>query len=374
MIYEDLMNKDIFIFGGGQCGKALYYALQKFEISPNEIIDNNPDKWGKLFEQHILISGPSKLSLIDKKDSIIIIAVGRSSYVNVLEQLEASIKNAEIINYQVVMNFLAKKYYATKPNEWRIDYKNSIEKWLHSCQREISSQLKSIEIISKEIPQRDERIQRLDNFLKEDDIFMDIGCGATLKYTNCINGKGIRYLPIDALAPVYLYGQMKCNVTMPNRIQFAFAEHLTCFYKEDFADIINFDNSLDHCINPLRCLIECFRVLKIGGCLSLEHNAVEGKIGAGTGLHQWDFFMTENEEFVIANNENKININKFFGEAADISTYETYSDRYHAINVCVNLIKKKELPDVLISKYDADIDCGIIISSLFNKFVSNMTD
>lgn len=130
-------------------------------------------------------------------------------------------------------------------------------------------------------------------------------------------------------------------------------------------DFVVFDNSLDHTINPLRCLIEAFCITAMDGVLSLRHVAVESKMGTAEGLHQWDFLLTDEGEFVIANQTNFMNISKLFSPYAEIEAYEEYSDVYHSTVIVVNIQKKKELDDTLLEKYDSKEDEGILLHVLF---------
>lgn len=100
---------------------------------------------------------------------------------------------------------------------------------------------------------------------RNDDIILDVGCGPLPKFGNMMNGKEIKYVPVDPLAYQYQKIIHKNGIKLPVEPSFAIMEALTNFYNKNSADYVIVNNALDHSIDIMRAFIECLQVVKIGG-------------------------------------------------------------------------------------------------------------
>lgn len=367
--FTELLDKQLIVVGAGECGKILCMAMSRCGIEVSEIYDNDVNKQDEILLGRG-VKNPYELINIKNKKALIILAVGRQHIEELYKQIREIVNSVEIISWYYILNVLAKRVYSTREEKWEIDYEVKFDEWLIKCQSEIKSHFHSMKNKSYLYFEKQNVCKRLDNYvMKNGDMVLDLGSGSALKYGDIINGKRICYVPIDPLAFAYKYGYTKYNLKNPHDIKFAFGEHLSLFFNENISDFVVADNSLDHAINPLRCIIECLRVVKIGGIVSLRHAAVEGRLGYGTGLHQWDMFISESNEFVIGDTLNKINVTNLLKSYVEFDVYEEYDDTFKGPMVIVNMVKKQQISKEILDQYDNSEGEQIVIARLFLAFI-----
>jgi len=82
-------------------------------------------------------------------------------------------------------------------------------------------------------------------------------------------------------------------------------------YPDNFFDIAHCRNALDHSLNPVREIMEMYRVVKPGGYIYLRHFVNAGESLGYSGLHFWNINLDENGNFIIWNKEKYFNINNY---------------------------------------------------------------
>lgn len=371
------MHQDkIVLYGAGKVMNQVKNILENEEIVPKAIFDKNPKLWGTYVMfggSQIEIRSLAEITLYDKSDTTIVITVGRNAYHEVHLELSRHIKYAKLVYCRSMIYEIAKERYQYRKTNWIIDYESAVEQWLSLLNCELNHHERTISLYKDNDSsdwKREKTIPRLQNYqLKENAVLLDIGAGSVLKYDSVINGKKIKYIPVDVLKDGYDYLREVYNFKVPYVTQFAFGEHLRCFFEGGGVDFVIFDNSLDHTINPVRCLIEAFCITAIDGVLSLRHAGVESMMGNAEGLHQWDFLVTDKGEFVIADRTNFMNISELFSPYAEIETKEQYSDDYCTTVITVNIKKRKELDTDILEKYDSRKDEGILLHVLFKTIL-----
>lgn len=364
------MEKELVMFGAGENGLALLQCIEKAGGNyPKACFDNDSLKWGKTIGTiNLIIQNPQSLHEYDRDDCLFVVSIGCIVRDEVVRQLESVLQHAEIINSHTYIASIAKTYYHGDI-KWERNYRERIKNWLRNYKNEWEWHEKKIagfHDVDSTVWNRESQIARLEKYkIKANDRVIDVGCGPTLKYESTINGVNVNYIPVDPLGMAYNQFAEKYNFKMPVKIGFAFGEHLVSFFGKEFADYILYDNSMDHAIDPLRCILESIRVLKKGGVLSLRHNEVEAQLNTAEGLHQWDFLMNTEGDFVIANENNYVNISKLLSPFCKVDTYEEEFIEIHQNLVIVNIEKREEVPETIIEKYDADVDNGVLIQELF---------
>jgi len=180
-----------------------------------------------------------------------------------------------------------------------------------------------------------DRIKKEIEKLKNNKIrLLDLGCGPFPKSGIHHQNYIIERTLVDSLADEYhlmldenavnTYGQkiIPCNV-----------EEIETQLNPSFFDIIYSKNVLDHTYNPIKAISSLINLLCKNGVIVLEHYIKEGEYTNYFGLHQWDFFI-DNEDFYISNQTNDIkqNVNALFSKTQIESFYEG--------NKIINIIRK----------------------------------
>lgn len=233
-----MIENKIVLYGAGKVMNQTKKVLESVNVIPEAIFDKNPQLWGNKVtccNLQVEIKSPKEIKEYDKNNITIVITVGRGLYNEVNSELSRCIKNAKLVYHQIVIYEIAKKYYKFRKTNWLIDYESAVEQWLSLLPDEMyhhklaMSEYKNVDSSnwnrSKEIP-------RLSNYrVKENMFLLDIGSGSLLKYDSVINGKKIKYIPVDVLKDGYDYLRNTYNFKVPYATHFAFGEHLRCFFQ-----------------------------------------------------------------------------------------------------------------------------------------------
>lgn len=155
-----------------------------------------------------------------------------------------------------------------------------------------------------------------------DDVILDVGAGPLTQVGYKWKGKPIKVVAVDPLAEAY--NSIPLPVERPVTTQFGFGESLSDLFPKNTFDITHARNSLDHSIDPLKCIYEMIEVTKPGGHIILHHCQGEGNRTNYEGLHQWDF-LTKDGFFYIsgAKQDTLVNVTRHLGYLAvqvDLST------------------------------------------------------
>ncbi len=319
------MDNAICIWGSGLIGHEVARILKMASLKYEAVFDSDNTLKGKAFDEEHNILGVGEWTSFDKDSTSVVLSFGRPHYLKCKNEVMDKIHNAHVISFQELYNIIAERIYDVRNTKWDIDYSKQIRRWLENFSEEIPYHFDEMEWLDGVTRTPELEIKRLRKYdLRNDQILLDVGCGGTLVYSNKINGADLNYVPVDVLADAYKIGHEKYSYKPNTDIHFGMCEHLTKWFAEKSADYIVYDNSLDHSLDPVRGLIESYRVLKTGGVLSLKHHAVESMFGTAEGLHEWDFFMTKAGEYVVAcgGTDNLVNVSQLFKGAADIEVWE----------------------------------------------------
>jgi len=147
-------------------------------------------------------------------------------------------------------------------------------------------------------------------------VVLDVGCGMTYSVMPYINGESIDLHYVDPLAVFYNDILKKRKLSLPE-IEFAFVEYLSGFFDTGSANLIVIQNALDHSFDPVKGILECIRVLKVGGILYLRHTANEAERENYIGFHQYNI-NAHNGSLIIWNKDSRVDITKLLSDIAHI--------------------------------------------------------
>lgn len=163
---------------------------------------------------------------------------------------------------------------------------------------------------------------------------LDVGCGPFPKSGLYVNDSKIERTLIDPIAEKYHSLLIENNVnTYGQKIINCEAENVNQKFGGNLFEIIFSKNALDHTYNPIQSISNFIDLLTEDGAIILEHYKKEGEYTNYYGLHQWDFYI-ENDNFYISNQDKHIvqNINALH-PIVDIESY--YEE-----NKIINIIRK----------------------------------
>lgn len=194
---------------------------------------------------------------------------------------------------------------------------------------------------------------------------VDVGCGPLPKFGNTYDKKLLKYYPVDPLAYQYQKILKANNVNIPVKPSFAIGELLSKFFKSNYADYVIMHNALDHCIDPLRVLLEMVKICKIGGKILLFHADAEGIFENYSGMHKWNITEFDGNMYIFDNKKNMVNVSEYIKDFADMSVCR-FPMNYRDGIVCV-IQKKSDVPKKIESQFN-DIS-GELIKYLFERLV-----
>jgi SAM-dependent methyltransferase len=168
---------------------------------------------------------------------------------------------------------------------------------------------------------------------------LDVGAGPLTTLGKIFPGHQVELVAVDALADYYDEILAELDINPIVRTRKAEAERLTEVFEKNSFDLVHARNSIDHCYDPVLAIDEMLAVTRPGGWVLMQHvpnEATEAKeigyIYAGSGFHQWDFFV-ENDDFWISGLNARTNITERLAGQATISTEVFKGEGVHGISM-----------------------------------------
>jgi SAM-dependent methyltransferase len=165
---------------------------------------------------------------------------------------------------------------------------------------------------------------------------LDVGCGPFPKSGIYHKDYEIQRVLVDTLATSF-HSLLNENDICTNgqNIIIGNAEEIQSEIFECLFDIIYAKNTLDHSYNPIKAISNLSELLSGHGVIILEHYIKEGEYTEYFGLHQWNFYI-ENNNFMISSRDKIIvqNINNLYPLLEVNSFYDE--------NKIINLIYKRK--------------------------------
>jgi len=154
---------------------------------------------------------------------------------------------------------------------------------------------------------------------------LDVGAGPLTYLGKKHEGKRINITPVDPLADEYDRILDRYQVQPLVRTQKLAAENLTKRFLSNTFDLVFARNCIDHAYNPEIAILKMINVVKGGRYVLLEHRPSEAEKAHYSGLHQWNFSLSANGDFIISSKYEKVNMTRTYRELCTI-TCETVND------------------------------------------------
>ncbi len=165
---------------------------------------------------------------------------------------------------------------------------------------------------------------------------LDVGAGPLTYVGKVSSDWPIDLVAVDPLADAYDQLLHTHGVEPPVRTRRGAAENLSALFAENTFDIVTARNALDHCVNPIKAILEMIAVCKPGGVVTLHHAINEAERQGHFGLHQWNFYAKEGD-FFISGGRRRVNMTRRLADCATVRN-ETFGEEW--INTV--MVKKAE--------------------------------
>ncbi len=311
-------NEKYIVFGAGKSA----FGMDKYFSQYYDILgyyDSNESLWGKTFCDKEIFSKSQVIELCRKYPEHLFFIVS-PVHENVVTEITEIIKTefeGKIIDRDVLQNDLMNRKhkenaqhigeyhvdFARQSAQWTQELVSEVRYWVNRVAKEHSTYheeyLANIRNLDVK-PAKGYHGEKIFNYLKEGSVLMDIGCGAVSRYGSRLpDGSGVNLIAVDSLA--HAYRRINDSYAPENNktVMFGMFEFMAVFFQKNFADVILIENALDHCVDPLKSVIECMQILKPGGILRLYHHRAEALWEGCLGLHKWNMDYNDNKDFII---------------------------------------------------------------------------
>lgn len=387
-------NEKYIVFGAGKCAAGMdKYLSQFYDILG--YYDSNDSLWGKAFCGKTIFNKSQVIELCQKYQNKVYFIVSPIN-ANVVSEITEIIKTefkGRIIDKDMLQNDMMSRKHEENANgigEYHVDFAQQSAQWIEELVSEVKYWVSRVakesgtyheeyitNINNSDVkPAKGYHGENIFNYLKQDAILMDIGCGAVSRYGSLLpDGGRVNLIAVDSLAHAYKRINHYYAPVNKKSVMFGMFEFMAVFFQKDFADVMLIENALDHCVDPLKSVIECLQVLKPGGLLRLYHHRAEAIWEGCLGLHKWNIDYNDNKEFIVWNENNYININKFFGDAVEIKVFAEGGEQRTNQYITVELVKK-ETYDYLnyINLAEENVQLGKCVNSMMAYMAENCYD
>ena len=152
---------------------------------------------------------------------------------------------------------------------------------------------------------------------------LDVGAGPLTRIGKKCEGKYVVITAIDPLADEYETLIDKYHIHPLIRTQKGEAEKLTEIFPPNNFDLVIAQNSIDHSYAPEIAIQQMIGVVKQGGYIYLEHFFNVAEEMQYTGMHQWNFTLSSEGDFVISSKKQQVNISKKYSSLCTIKCEKT---------------------------------------------------
>ena len=146
---------------------------------------------------------------------------------------------------------------------------------------------------------------------------LDVGAGPLTSLGKKWDGHNVKITAIDPNAAEYDVLLEKHGINPPVRTTYGIAEELpfpsSCFH------LAHAENSLDHCCDPMKAILEMVRVVRPGCCVYLQHRIREGRFEKYITNHQWDLFPKRGRFYIERPGMKAVDVGQFLGSCATVS-------------------------------------------------------
>jgi SAM-dependent methyltransferase len=168
---------------------------------------------------------------------------------------------------------------------------------------------------------------------------LDVGAGPLTYLGRKCEDTRVDIIAVDPLADEYDRILLKYGIQPLVRTQKLAAEDLTKRFAPNTFDLVFARNCIDHAYDPGRAILQMIEVVKSGRYVLLEHRPNEAENENYTGLHQFNFSVSPDGDFLIGSKSEVVNISKKYAELCTI-TCETVSEGADGIWLITRIRKR----------------------------------
>lgn len=139
---------------------------------------------------------------------------------------------------------------------------------------------------------------------------LDVGAGPLTYLGKKLPGKVVKITAVDPLADEYDRILSSNGVSPLVRTIKMEAENLSAGFPSNTFDLVFARNCIDHSYDPEEAILQMLDVAKAGAFVLLEHRVNEAENQEYAGLHQWNFSISKEGDFLIRSKRRTTNMTK----------------------------------------------------------------
>lgn len=148
---------------------------------------------------------------------------------------------------------------------------------------------------------------------------LDVGAGPLTWLGKQLNGRKIEITAVDPLADEYDRILARYQIEPLVRTRKLAGENLTEQFAENSFGLVFARNCIDHSLDPEQAVVQMIKVARKGGYVLLEHRPNEAENENYEGLHQWNFSMSDDHEFLISSKNETLNMSRKYASIGKFS-------------------------------------------------------
>jgi SAM-dependent methyltransferase len=148
---------------------------------------------------------------------------------------------------------------------------------------------------------------------------LDVGAGPLTYLGKVFDGKPVAITAVDPLADEYDRIFEKYQIHPLVRSQNLAAEELTTRFAPNTFDLVFARNCIDHAYDPEKAILQMVEVVKPGRYVLLEHKPNEAENSSYSGLHQWNFSLSPEGDFLISSKAGQVNVTKKYADVCTVT-------------------------------------------------------
>ena len=149
---------------------------------------------------------------------------------------------------------------------------------------------------------------------------LDVGAGPLTLIGKKCAGKKVNITAIDLLADEYDRLLKRNHIQPIFRTLKVDAERLTEHFSTNTFDLACALNSIDHVYDPEKAILQMLHVVKIGAYVFLRHTLNEADHQNYMGLHQSNFSLSDDGDFLIRSKNGQVNMTRKYSDLFEISS------------------------------------------------------
>jgi SAM-dependent methyltransferase len=262
---------------------------------------------------------------------------------NILSLARESLKFLKENGFRALISVIISKYgqqffYIKPKTKWNAGLISEVRYWdsyikTKGLQRPDLFELK----FDPDLPLQERPAALLPN---QDEInILDVGAGPLTYLGRKLPGKRLNIIAVDPLADEYDRIMDKYSVKPLIQTEKLAGEELTKRFGVNSFDLVFARNSIDHSYDPEKAILQMISVVKPAGYVLLEHIPNVAKDNHYKGLHQWNFSLSADGDFIINSKFENINFTKKFADICT-TTCEIVKE-YGRYDLLITRIQKK---------------------------------